>query len=71
MSHATNAQKALRHEEARERLGLPIDFTLIDEFKHNRKQDITNEGKPNDGKNPLHHLLRKVILNPTRNLILH
>ena len=50
MSRVTSAQRALRYEEAGERLGLPIDLTLIDEFKCNRKEDMTNEGKPNGGK---------------------
>ena len=51
VSYATNAQRALRYKEVCEKLGLPIEFTLINEFKHN-KQKRTNEGKQNDGKNP-------------------
>lgn len=49
--HATTAQRALRYEEVCKKLGLPIDFNLIDEFKHS-KQKQTNEGKLDNGKKP-------------------
>lgn len=51
MSYATTTQRALRYQEVCEKLGLPIEFKLIDEFKYN-KQIRTNEGKPDDGKKP-------------------
>ena len=45
MSHATCTWKALRHKEVREKLGLPIDLNLIDEFKHNKKTNKRGKTK--------------------------
>ena len=47
--YAATASRVLRHKEVCEKLDLPLDFIVQDDYKYTKE---TNEGKPCTGKKP-------------------